>query len=267
MNQFSTQQSSTSARRRIGPVVALAVVLVGGGAFAAAGGIDMIRSLFVTVELQGQPVQLELQPVAENTYEGSMTTQLEDGRNADIHVVRTDPDENSRQMEVRVAVSGEDGEGDGERQVTQEVHHKKMKVGRPDPNATFTLNDLGGTEPIHTWTNEQGEAKAVYTVNNAEKGLLEIYSTLGKADGSTVVKQLAQLPADVFEGTPEVTVADNGDLRLVWDSGEGEQGNRREIRLRDKNSLTKHDEEIDIEAGPPGATIKLRMSADPNEPK
>ena len=258
MNQFSTQQSNTSARRRVGPIVALAIVLVGGGAFAAAGGIDMIRSLFVTVDIEGQPVQVELTPTGENTYEGSLNTQLADGRTADINVVRSEPEPNSRQMEVRVAVSDDD-EGEQHEAVEHQIHKQRLNVGRPDPSAVFTLDDLGDNQPIHTWTNAEGQAKAVYAVNRAETSLLEIYSTLGQADGTTVVKQLAKLPAELFAGTPQVSIADNGDVRLVWDSGDGETNNRREIRLRDKSSATKSEETLDIDAALPDSPIKVRL--------
>ena len=53
MQAYGTNIMPTGMARRRTLVIALAALLLGGGGFAAAGGIDLVKSWFITVELTG----------------------------------------------------------------------------------------------------------------------------------------------------------------------------------------------------------------------
>lgn len=62
MKDFNTNSASRFSRRTT-LAATLAVVLLGTVGFAAAGGVQMVQSWFVTLEINGQPVDVELVPI------------------------------------------------------------------------------------------------------------------------------------------------------------------------------------------------------------
>ncbi len=71
MREFNTNRSEKHPRRRMILAAALAFVLLGGAGFAAAGGVDMVKSWFITIEVDGEPIAVE-------EFEGNITIE-EDG--------------------------------------------------------------------------------------------------------------------------------------------------------------------------------------------
>lgn len=59
MREFSANRSEKHPRRRLILAAALAFVLLGGAGFAAAGGVEMVKSWFITIEVDGQPIATE----------------------------------------------------------------------------------------------------------------------------------------------------------------------------------------------------------------
>lgn len=53
MQAYGTNKVPTGMARHRTLIIALAALLLGGGSFAAAGGIDLVKSWFMTVELTG----------------------------------------------------------------------------------------------------------------------------------------------------------------------------------------------------------------------
>lgn len=62
MKDFNTNRASRFSRRST-LVATLAVVLLGTAGFAAAGGVAMVRGWFVTLEINGEHVDVELVPI------------------------------------------------------------------------------------------------------------------------------------------------------------------------------------------------------------
>lgn len=256
MQEFSKNRSTRFTARRPVLVAACAVFLVGGGAFAAAGGIDLIKSLFVTVEINGQPVQIELQPVGENSYEGSLETQTADGQQANIRVKRVEDGPNQLKTHVNVNVSG-DGtvvRNEGEFAIGKGVH-----IGS-DSDDAYTMADLGDAVPVHEWTNAQDQARALYLIDGDD--FLRIFSVTTPADGEAIVRRLAQLPASAgFDGDPEVAVDDNDAITLTWNGESGDQQERRVIKLIDKHSSNPADLSMPLSVDTPAGEIKVKIDA------
>ncbi len=255
MQEFSKNRSSRFIARRPALIAACAIVLVGGGAFAAAGGINLIKRFFVTVDIAGQPVQLELQPVGDNTQEGTLDTQLADGRQAKIHVQRVDrvdADTNEHKMQVRVNLTGEDGQSEA---------FNDMEITRGDgpgqSEQTYTVADLGDAEPAHQWVNAQGESRAVYLIEDEDSGKIRVFTTKSQPDGTTVVRMAAQLPAGRgFDTSPEAATDDSGMVTLTWDDGGGDHVNKRVIKLMDRTSV---DPNAPIVADTPEGRIEIKV--------
>lgn len=256
MQEFSKNRTSRFVARRPALVAACAVFLVGGGTFAAAGGIDLIKSLFVTVDIDGQAVQLELQPVGENTYEGSLDTQIADGRQASIRVKRVDNGPNELNTQVNVNVSDDGAVTESEREV---VIRKGLNVG-PDPDATYTMDDVGEAQPVHEWTNAAGQGRALYLIET-DDGKVNAFSVTTLADGTTNVRRLAQLPVEAgFDTAPEVSVDDKDMITLTWDG----DGDRRVIKLVDRYSNNPSDLADPLSLDTPDGEIKVKVHVEEN---
>lgn len=251
MQEFSKDRSSRFVTRRPALVAACAFLLVGGGAFAAAGGIDLIKSLFVTVDINGQPVQLELQPVGENTYEGALDTEMADGRQAKIRVKRVDNGSTEHKTHVNVNLSDDDSVTENDSRI--EIR-KGFTMGT-DPGETFTMDDVGDAQPIHEWTNAAGQGRALYLIET-EDGKVSAFSVTTTAEGTVIVRRLAQLPAEAgFDTAPEVSVDEKDMITLNW----GGENEKRVIKLIDRYSDNPADLANPLSVDTPDGEIKVKL--------
>ena len=78
MREFNANRSEKHPRRRLIMAAALAFVLLGGAGFAAAGGVEMVKSWFITIEVDGQPIAVE-------DFDGDITIE-EDGEMTTVTV-------------------------------------------------------------------------------------------------------------------------------------------------------------------------------------
>lgn len=255
MQEFSKNRTSRFVARRPALVAACAVLLVGGGTFAAAGGIDLIKSLFVTVDINGEPVQLELQPVGDNTYEGALDTEMADGRQAKIRVKRVENGPTELKTHVNVNLSDEESitENDSRMEI-----RKGFNMGT-DPGETFTMDDVGDAQPVHEWTNAAGQGRSLYLIET-DDGKVSAFSVTTTADGTAVVRRLAQLPAEAgFDTAPEVNVDEKDMITLSWGVEEGQQGHRRVIKLIDRYSNNPADLTNPLSVETPDGEIKVKL--------
>ena len=80
MREFRTRQSSSRLRRRGTLAATLALLVLGSAGFAAAGGVEMVKSWFVTVEVKinGEVVDVvDTEAIIESDGE-QMTITIED---------------------------------------------------------------------------------------------------------------------------------------------------------------------------------------------
>lgn len=238
MKEFDKASVSRRFIHRPAVAAALGILVLGGGAFAAGGGIDYIKSLFVTVEVDGQQMNVELQPVGDGSHEGELSTTLEDGRDAHIQVRKTDNPADG-EHEMRVQVNLDDGNT-----MTEDVRVDKRKTLNSGALPDATVEDLGDAEPAHTWTNAEGQYREIYLIEDEAGEFLNVFTTL-LADDVVTVRRLANLPAGRFEGTPEVSVDERGLITMKWVSGDPNNENIQEIKLIDvtsNNPATMHEE-------------------------
>jgi hypothetical protein len=85
MNSVQTKQSGSSLRRRPALAATLALLVLGSAGFAAAGGIQMIKGLIVTVEVEGVDGSITVDMAkADIQTDGDMTTITLDRDDLDI---------------------------------------------------------------------------------------------------------------------------------------------------------------------------------------
>jgi len=229
-------------------LIALAALSIGGGAFAYAGGFKYLESLFVTVDIDGESTQMELTPVGENAYEGTLQKQLEGGRQADIHVRHEEPTPGEKRMEVQVNVAGDGG---GEQEVAEVVVERRQ--GPSETTQVASAADLGDAKPVHSWSNADGVEKALYIVPDEKAGLLRLFTTSQKGDENRVVRKAGQLPSDRFDGDPSISVGDNGVITLTWEMGDGDEKQKAVIKIAESMS--------DEEAAPEPGQVRVRTQS------
>lgn len=80
MREFLTRQSSSRLRRRGTLIATLALLVLGSAGFAAAGGVEMVKSWFVTVEVKinGEVVDVVDTEAIIETDGDQMTITIED---------------------------------------------------------------------------------------------------------------------------------------------------------------------------------------------
>jgi hypothetical protein len=202
-------------------MIALAALSIGSSAFAYAGGFkQLIESLFATVNIDGKATPMEMQPVGENAYEGAMQKQLEDGGQADIHVRHEETTPFEKRTHVRVKNVGRDGSGD---EITEEIG-VVMRFA--------SLADLGVAK--HSWSTADGVAKALHIVPDAEAGLLRVFTTSRTGQEDLVIRFVRELPSDTYQGDPEIAIADDGEITLIWEIGDGQERRRAKIQINEE---------------------------------
>ena len=96
MQEFRNQRTSSRLGRRGALIAALAVLLLGGAGFAAAGGVELVKDWFITVTVNGEPVEVTDADVTIETEGDSVTVsvdcleidgEFEEGATAEITVV------------------------------------------------------------------------------------------------------------------------------------------------------------------------------------
>ena len=83
MQNFQTNRSRRSLRGRSTLVALLAIGALGATAFAAAGGLNMLQTWFLTAEVNGKPVELDGADVSVVT-DGNTATITVDGIEGDF---------------------------------------------------------------------------------------------------------------------------------------------------------------------------------------
>ncbi len=101
MRAFENRGSTSEIRRHPLLAACLAVLLLGSLGFAAGGGIEMVRSWFVTIEVNGEVI-------------GSLEVVPDENGNAEFDIPPIEVDGDEAVVTTITIDSGECGEGDGE---------------------------------------------------------------------------------------------------------------------------------------------------------
>ncbi len=103
MRKFDTNRASRGLGRRGTLLAALAILTVGSVGFAAAGGVQMIQGWFITVEVNGEPVDFNEDAIqVESNDDGTVTLTIdgealgveggEEGGEATITIIANETD-------------------------------------------------------------------------------------------------------------------------------------------------------------------------------
>lgn len=228
-------------------LIAVAGVLIAGG--AATGTVALVRSWLVTVQIGDKEYQLQ----TDDSGRAEMIVQTDDGKTTNIQIQRVEGDAGD-ETNVQVNVD------DANQQTEKVVQMVRRSGGGAESGATFTAADLAGTQPVATWTSPSGVTKAVHFVPQGDSGAVRIFTVTTKADGSQLIRRLAELPAklNLAGQTPEVSHDSNGTVTLTFGA---DGGNKRVLKFRDRESsdgspLTEGPVKVD----PGNATIRINTN-------
>jgi hypothetical protein len=207
-------------------ITALAVILVGGAAFAAVGGVEAVKRVFVNVTIQltgpdGESYEyVTLQPFEVENGQASATLTIDEDMGSIVldglgDTVPTD----------------ESGIVQGEVMATVTIDSASAGVGEPDAERTvelsMTLNT--GDEPIAQeailaqiadadvmapWIDADGDERALYVVRGTDgtEPVLRVFGTRWLDDGEEVFDVIGMMTGDVVDGVEvvDVVVDENG---------------------------------------------------------
>ena len=113
MQEFHTNHTSSFVSRHRTLAAALAIVLVGGAGFAAAGGTEAVKQLFVTLQIIGpngetQVVDAILEPTDDGGGSATMNLNAGDGKEATILLEKV-PDEDAETETTAITVQLDGG--------------------------------------------------------------------------------------------------------------------------------------------------------------
>jgi hypothetical protein len=219
MQEFSNQQNRPRLTARPALMVALGVLLIGGGAFAATGGIAKLKSWVFRVNINGHEATL----VANDGEPASMTIQGEDGKTTHIAVMSASADGGHR-TEVNVNANDPNGKQEQQQQIRVIRHNGNGPAPEVDDGQKYTMADLGDTQPSQSWTDKNGNTLAIYVVQTPES-TIKVFHVTTDANGQSTVKLLVApaMKIDISSVKPQVTVDDNGMTTMTFDDGKGEK--------------------------------------------
>ncbi len=209
MQEFTKNQSPRTFMKMPVWIAATLGVLLAGG--AATGTVALVRSWLVTVQIGDQQFQFQ----TDESGEGTMQVQTEDGRTANVHVQRVEGDNGAAETNVNVDV---EGNGTSEQRVMRIATGGAGKAER-----IASVEDLAGTEPIASWAGADGTNYAAHLVAQKDGELQTLFIATTTADGTQTIRRITDLPAILFAGgaTTEVTPGKNGEVTVRIANGEG----------------------------------------------
>ena len=126
MQDFNTHQSPRRFTHPKAMLLAVAFLAVGGVTLAATDGVAKLKQLFVTLEINGQSMDVELDENGEATFD----YELANGANATVNVQKTDTPEDGKMTRVSITAGNDQTEDVEVAKVCQ-----KVKVGGAVPRA------------------------------------------------------------------------------------------------------------------------------------
>ena len=252
MNAYKPHEPASRFGRRRTLFTALMVLVIAGGTFAATGGFERIRKWLVTVEINGQVHDFEI----DEDGVGTFTLETVDGGQAEVQVQMANSLDEGELTNVEIRMATPQTED-----VKKVIMKRKICGHAPDDGSTeaYTLEDLGDAEPLSEWQANDLQHR-IYVVPNAEgqgEGF-KIFLVTTDADGNTTVDLMGAPPVALPDNMDNVDVEidDQGILTLRIVTGEGremvmklrscEATDETEVELEDPLSMSTPDGEITV---------------------
>ncbi len=252
MQSFNTQRTPSRFGAGRTPLVALALLIVGGATFAATGGVETIRTWFMHIEINEQPFDVELGQNGQATF----TLDTEEFGPATVLVEKTSsPDEGEM---TRLTVTAGDAMTEDET-VTKVV--RRMMIMEPP---AVSLEDLADVEPAQEWTADDGAVTLLYALPIEDAEGAQLVLVTANDAGEAEIHPVCAVPFDLTaEGTEaEYNLDADGTLEIKVNDGEG-----RERVMKLKTSCTAEEEagnpEIDVDT--PVGHIKISVMSTEDE--
>ncbi len=200
MKEYRPHTPPSRPTRRHALIATLAVLVIGGGTFAATGGVEKLRKWLVKVEINGQVHEFETGEDGTGTF----TIETEDGGQAEVRMQVASSPEEGDMTNIEIRMENASSEEVGE----VVMKRRALRCGeQPVLGGTYTLEDLGDTEPLSEHEAD-GIVRRFYAVPNAEdegEGF-KIFLATTDADDNTVVHLLAAPPVALPEDAGDLNV-------------------------------------------------------------
>jgi hypothetical protein len=229
------QPNPTHNIKRLGgaswPLVILAVFAVGGGTFAATGGVEKLKKWLLTVEIDGQVTEVEVDEGGQSTF----TIETEDGGTATVHIDKSGstPDEDMTKITVRQESDGEFAEDVEARVVRKACVRSDGRVPpMGEPLSPELLAAVDAAEPVHEWPDPMGGTAALYILPAVGAEGSQLLITHTDPEGEREFNPVAVTPFPVYGEGMETAVemADDGTLTIKVTGPE--EGQERELKLK-----------------------------------
>jgi len=232
-------------------VIAAALLAVTGVTFATAGGIQRIKSWFVTVEVGDQTVHLR---VGDNE-EASMISESDDGVRTHVTVNKGATEHGDDMTKVRVVQ-----DRDGGKNITESVMVRGH--GPAGPESEYSLEDIGDAQPAKTWTDSAGLMNEIYIVPAAKGDGAQVFYVSAIDTPEMRIHRLAEPQGQWFgEGvTHDVSVTDDGviTLRAQFPDG-GEEVMKLKFRSRTRIGKDEPIDEKGVRVETPDGKVKIKI--------
>jgi hypothetical protein len=239
MREFHTNRPPTGIRKHRTLIATLAVVLVSGAAFAAAGGVEAVKTLFVKVKIIGPDGTVydgTLEPVELQGDTATMTLDTAEGDQAMVTIERVDagglvddqeiaPGEDMTMLSVSLegALAGEAPAG-GE----HTVEITALAAGQEPIDQKDVLRQIDLAEVVVPWEDADGEPRELYIVRTGgdEKPVgFELFSSRFLDNGEMVYETVGHICGSLSEATEigAVDVDENGVVTMTLLTEDGEE--------------------------------------------
>jgi len=194
-----------------------ACLIIGGGTFAAAGGVSQIRK-WLQVEINGEAMNVELDENGESTFDYDTA----DGGTATVHVQSTDT-EDGKMTRVNVV---KDMDGGSSRSVAEVVRKEQIGV----PEGSYSMEDLAGTQPLASWITDDGVGFELYGASTADGSGTDLYLLSETVGSEAEINKVQTLPMNLWADGSEhqVTIDPDGQISIVHENGNEKQ----QLRMR-----------------------------------
>lgn len=242
MRESETNTSSLRITRYRTLIAALAFILVGGAAFAAVGGVEAVKKVFVnvTIRLMGPDGEsyeyVQLQPFEIEDGTASTTLEIGDGQMATMVLEKTGGSDSAESADIVEgefttamatitigSVSAPQGDIGAERTIELSM---TANTGDEAIDQEFVLEQIANADVVVPWVDSAGEIREFYVVRSftETEPVLKVFSSRLLDSGEEVYDMVGLLTGVITDGD-EITAVDIDDeglatMTLLLENGE-----------------------------------------------
>jgi len=247
MQEFQRKHSVSGFARTRGFVIAMAVLAIGGGAYATSSAI--LRLMHVTVEIDGETTEFDL---ASNG-EASFRVETADGGTADVTIKSTEGENGEQMRQINVTAA----DGDMENQEVVKTIRKRQNAD-PEP---INWGVIADAEPVGNWMDADGVYHELYAIASDQGGGSRLYMGVDPEADDGQLFLLAELLVDLTEFDLSISAGEDGVISIGADDGEG-----RELALKfrvggEGDNADQLAEELagDLTVASPDGTVRIKI--------